>query len=98
MSDTLHGDPELVKVLGAMGFQHVVLRICKVVRGKRGECAMPGATAMASYEEIAPCLRMEAAELRSIADGMDREFERLAPRTEADRGYVETVDPKEYGL
>lgn len=86
------------RTLQAMGYDLIVVRIAKVVRGKDGECAMPGATVAATAPIVAPCLRMEADELRSIAKAFDAEFDRVKPSTEAMRGYVEQADPEEYGL
>lgn len=81
--------------LGQLGFEHVVVRICKVVRGKNGECALPGATACHSQAVVLPCLPLEAQELRRLAEQFEEAF-RKGGTEEAESGYSVDADPAEW--
>lgn len=89
---------QAANTLHLMGYELVVVRIARIVRGKDGECGLPGATASIADPAMAPCLPLEAEELRHLAARFDAEFARLKPGSEADRGYVEECDPAEFGL
>jgi hypothetical protein len=79
------------------GYEFVLVRVGKVVRGKDGHCAMPAATASAIQPSIFQCLRLEAGELRRIADEFEKECAACGV-PEATHGYAYSADPKDFGL
>lgn len=81
-----------------LGFDMVVIRLAKIARGKDGECAMPGATAIVARPSVSPCLMMEAAEMRRVAEQLEEKFSKSACTVEAHEGYVREGRPEDYGL
>jgi len=110
--DTLHGDPELdalaereqtqvietVKALRARGYDYVVVQIAKVIPGRGGDNAVPGASAIEASDRVLPCLPRQADNLRAIARQLDEAFEKRGT-SEAEEGYLEdlTHRAKEFG-
>jgi hypothetical protein len=88
---------QVTAALRDAGYELVVVRVGKVVRGKGGECALPACSARAVEPSIFGCLRLEAAELRRIADEFDRECNASGLK-EATVGYTHSANPEDYGL
>jgi len=87
----------LARNLNRMGYEMVLVRLGKVVKGTGTECALPAATACSIEPRILGCLRLEAGELRRLADEFEAQCDESgAP--EATTGYTITGTPEDFGL
>lgn len=99
-NEIAHRASLFVRALEELGYDIIVLRLSKIIRSEKDptQCAMPGASVTYINPTAAPCLMVEAGEMRHVAERMEAKFREIAPKTEADYGYTEEVDPAKFGL